>query len=249
MKNEKIYSKLENNFHDEVREKLLFLKKKGHILVRINEGLEIWGYNARLNDFKPTMSVKQCVDYLISECPNYYDIFMTIEDYVSIIVDTLPLVSGNEIDDFRKYNEAIANIKDDKILKKDLATLNKELKNHNRPVLTNSPESVQEQIQALINDGIVFCRYSDGSILKKSGLFKYDTNREKWEKISSTYIANLLNSVFSSEFQEKSIEWKIKQYYDGVLESQIPYQWNRNKEYQEHIKNFKNPKLDGSEWV
>lgn len=249
MKNEKIYKKLENNFHDEVREKLLFLKKKGHILVRINEGLQIWSYNARLNDFKPVMNIKQCVDYLISECPNYYDIFMTIEDYVSIIVDTIPLVSGNEIDDFRKYNEAIANIKDEKVLKEDLKKLQTELKNHQRPVLTNEKNNIQEHIQAMTNDGIVFCRYSDGQLLKKVGLFKFDKKGQKWEKITDTYISNLLNKVFSTDFTPETLRWKYKQYYDGIIENNLPYIWNKQKEYQEIIKNFNNPKIDGTQWV
>lgn len=249
MKNKKLYEKLEKNFHREIQTELEFLKEKGHILVRINEGLQVWRYNARINDFQPALTLNQCIDYLTDHCPNYYDIFMTIEDFVSIIVDVLPIVSGNEIDEFREYNIAINEIKDEKVLKEDLKKLQTELKNHQRPVLTNAPDDVSEHIQALTNDGIVFCRYSDGNLLKKSGLFKYDKKGQKWEKITDTYISNLLNKVFSSDFSPDSLKWKYKTYYNGLIESNLPYLWNKQKEYQEKIKNFNNPDIDGSQWV
>lgn len=249
MKNKKLYEKLKTNFHQEIKSELEFLKEKGHILVRINEGLQVWAYNARINDFQPALTIKECIDYLTTQCPNYFDIFMTVEDYVSIIVDVLPLVSVNEIDEFREYNIAINEIKDEKVLKEDLKKLEKELKNHQRPVLTNEKNNIQEHIQVLTNDGIVFCRYSDGQLLKRSGLFKFDKKGQKWEKITDTYISNLLNKVFSTDFTPETLRWKYKKYYGGLIESKLPYQWNRNKEYQEQIKNFNNPKIDGSEWV
>ena len=73
--------------------------------------------------------------------------------------------------------------------------------------------------------------------------------REKWEKIDDTYISNLLNKVFSTDFSPDDLKWKYKKYYDGLIESKLPYQWNRNKEYQEQIKKFNNPKIDGTQWV
>ena len=232
MKNKKLYEKLETGYKNEIRTELEYLKKKGHILVRINEGLQVWAYNARINDFQPALTISQCIDYLIDHCPNYYDIFMTIDDF-----------------EFREYNIAINEIKDEKVLKEDLKKLEKELKNHQRPVLTNAPDDVSEHIQAMTNDGIVFCRYSDGNLLKKSGLFKFDKKGQKWEKITDTYISNLLNKVFSSDFTPDSLKWKYKKYYDGLIESNLPYLWNKQKEYQEQIKNFKNPKIDGTQWV
>ena len=244
-----IYEKLEKNYKDEIKQTVEFWKSKGHIIVRINEGLQIWHYNARLNDFLQAMTMKQAIDRLTSQCPNYYDIFMTFDDYISIICDTLPMVSGAEIDDFRKYNEAKKYIKDDTILKADFDKLQDEIKDHQRPVIKNAPDDVREHIQAFINDGIVFCRYSDGSSLKKNGLFKYDKKGQKWDKISDTYILNLLKKVFSSDFTEKSIQWKYKTYYDGLIESNLPYMWNKQKEYKDTIKNFNNPKIDGSQWV
>lgn len=249
MKNKKLYEKLEKNFHQEIQTELEFLREKGHILVRINEGLQVWRYNARINDFQPTLTIKECIDYLTTQCPNYFDIFMTIDDYVSIIVDVLPIVSVNEIDEFREYTIAINEIKDEKVLKEDLKKLEKELKNHQRPVLTNEKNNIQEHIQAMTNDGIVLCRYSDGQLLKKAGLFKFDKKGQKWEKITDTYISNLLNKVFSTDFTPETLRWKYKQYYDGVIENNLPYQWNKQKEYQEQIKNFNNPKIDGSQWV
>lgn len=249
MKNKELYTKLETGYKNEIRTELEYLKKKGHILVRINEGLQVWAYNARINDFQPALTISQCIDYLIDHCPNYYDIFTTIDDYVSIIVDVLPLVSVNEIDEFKEYNIAINEIKDEKVLKEDLKKLEKELKNHQRPVLKNEKNNIQEHIQALTNDGIVLCRYSDGQLLKKVGLFKFDKKGQKWEKITDTYISNLLNKVFSTDFTPDSLKWKYKTYYNGLIESNLPYLWNKQKEYQEKIKNFNNPDIDGSQWV
>lgn len=244
-----LYQKLSKNYNDELQKTVEFWKTKGHIIVRINEGLQVWRYNARLNDFLQAMTMKQAIDHLTNECPNYYDIFMTFDDYISIIVDTLPMVSGAEIDEFRRYNEAKKYIKDDEVLKADFDKLTDELKKNQRPVIKNAPDDVREHIQAFTNDGIVFCRYSDGSTLKKNGLFRFNKKANKWDKLDDTYILNLLNKVFSSDFDEKSIKWKYKTYYDGLIESNLPYQWNRQKEYQDTIKNFNNTKIDGSQWV
>lgn len=244
-----IQEKLKSNYINDVKEYLEFLKSKSYILTLNGEKYTVWCYNARLNDFYQKCTVTDLIRDIISHCHNWYDFVVTFDEYTDLIFEILPLVAVSDIDSFRKYNEAKKNLKNKKDLESDRKKLNKELSNHKRPVLLNAPDDVQEQIQALINNGVVFCRYSNGYSLKKNGLFIWNQKDGKYDICTTEYICNVLKSVFSSDFDPQRIRWRLKSYYQGLIESNLPYQWNRNKEYENIIKEYNNPVIDGTQWV
>lgn len=244
-----IQQKLKKNYINDVKEYLEFLRTKSYIICLNTDKYTIWTYNARLNDFYQKMTLTDLIRHIIANCKNWYDFVITYDEYTDLIFEILPIVPVSDIDSFRKYNEARKNIKDKKNLESDRKKLNKELSNHKRPVLVNAPEDITEQIQALTNEGVVFCRYSNGHTLKKNGLFKWNTKEQKYDLLTTEYICTVLKSVFSSEFDAKTIRWRLKKYYSGLIQSNLPYQWNRNKEYENIIKEYDNPVIDGSQWV
>ena len=243
-----IYKKLEKNYFEEVKKYLEFLKTKGYVLTPTSEGDQIWKYNARLNDFYKAYSIKDIIQDIHEKSPNYFDIVMTDSDYIPLIEEVLPKVTIDDIDLFRKYNEATRKIKDQKDIEKDNTEIIKYVEGEKKPISKTAPDDVNEQIQALINNGVVFCQYSDGSSLKKNGLFRYDKKEKEWEILTNTSICQILENVFEKDFDPQTIKYNYKKIYRGVPSSAVPYQYNRQKEYREIIKNFNNPILDGSQW-
>ena len=246
---ENIYKKLEKNYINEVKKYLRFLKTKGYVLTPTTDREQIWKYNARINDFYKAYTITDIIRDIHEKSPNYFDIVMTDSDYIPIIKEVLPLVTIDDIDLFRKYNEATMKIKDFKEVEKDNKEILTYIKDEKRPVSKTAPDDINEQIQALINEGVVFCQYSDGYSLKKNGLFKFNNKEKKWDLLSITSICNILENTFNKDIDPQSIRHHIKKIYRGVPTSNVPNTYNRQKEYREIIKNFNNPNLDGSKWV
>lgn len=244
-----LYKRLEKNYITEVKKYLEFLKQKGYVLTPTSEGEQIWKYNARLNDFYKAYTITDIIQDIHEKSPNYFDIVMTDSEYIPLIKNVLPLVTIDDIDTFRKYNEAITKIKDPKDIEKDNKEILEHIKGEKKPISKTAPDDVNEQIQALINEGVVFCRYSDGYSLKKDGLFRYDKKEKEWEILTVTSICQILQKTFNKDFDVKTIKYNMKKIYRGVPSSNVPYQYNKQKEYRKIIKNFNNPNLDGSQWV
>lgn len=246
---ENLYKKLEKNYIEEVKKYLEFLKQKGYILTPTSEGEQIWKYNARLNDFYKAYTIQDIIKDIQEKSPNYFDIIMTDSDYIPLIEEVLPRVTIDDIDTFRKYNEATRKIKDPKDIEKDNKEILQYVEGEKRPVSKTAPDDVNEQIQALINNGVVYCLYSDGSTLKKNGLFVYNKKEKEWDILTVSSICSILENVFDKDFDPQQIKYNIKKIYRGVPSSNVPYTFNKQKQYREIIKNFNNPILDGSQWT
>ena len=132
-----IYKKLEKNYINEVKKYLEFLMTKGYVLTPISEGDQIWKYNARLNDFYKAYTIHDIIQDIHEKSPNYFDIVMTDSDYIPIIRDVLPLVTIEDIDTFRKYNEATRKIKDPKDIEKDNQEILKYIDGEKKTYLKN----------------------------------------------------------------------------------------------------------------
>ena len=247
---EKLYSKLENNYFTEIREYLTFLISKGYILVNEGEKKAIYGYSARLNDFLPKYTLTNFIHHLQDKVPNYFDIIVTIQDLINIVVDTLPYATIDDIDNFKAYVEAKKYLKDSKILEADKKKLDKQIQEQKRNIFKNAPNDVQEQIRALHNNGVVYCQYfPSNSVLKRHGFFVFDKASQKYDLLSLSSICTILKKEFSFDFDERRIENNLKAYRKGLIESNLPNEWNINCERKKIIENFKNPTLDGSQWV
>ena len=244
-----IYKKLENNYKNEIKQYLEFLQSKGYVLTPTTDGEQIYKYNARINDFYKAYTTTDIIRDIQDKTPNYFDIGMTDSDYILLIEEVLPLVTIEDIDYFRAYNEATRKIKDPQLIEKDNKEILEHIKGEKKPVSKTAPDDINEQIQALINDGVVFCLYSDGYSLKKNGLFKYNTKSKKWDLLTIQDICIILENTFNKEFDPISIKHHIKKIYRGVPTSTVPNTYNKQKEYREIIANFNNPAIDGSQWV
>lgn len=248
MENE-LYKKLENNYKNEIKQYLDFLRTKGYVLTPTDDGNQIWKYNARINDFYKAYTTTDIIRDIQEKTPNYFDIVFSDFNYNELIEEVFPIVTIDDIDNFRKYNEAITKVKDPKTNEKDLKDLLTHIKKKKAPVSKTAPKDFNEQIQALTNEGVIYCHYNDGFALKRNGLFKYNKTNDKWDLLTLSDIANILEKAFSTPFDTQTIKTHLKKFHNGLIYSSVPYQYNQQKEYQEIIKNYNNPNLDGSQWV
>lgn len=238
--------KLKKNYEKKVRTYLKNLKAKGYIiLVDDTENRNIWQYNWKAKEFIPSKYTQSSIiDKTIKEVDNPFAITMEYDEYYIIFEKTIPIVTIDELNSFYEYNKALKNIMTEKELKKELNELEAVIKDRSRKInVTN--DDVFEQMQCLINHGIVACDVSTGSFYRKIKYFKYSKAEQLFKPVSTMEIKELLEKTFNIKINERIIEKRMrKDWYTYGISSKLPIQWNTNLEYQKTIYEQENNKLN-----
>lgn len=242
---ENINQKLTGNYQNEVKEYIKKLMRKGFVLFVNNNGNQsIYQYNVKAGEYlASTYNLNSLSEKIMVDVPNYFHVDLNIHDCINMIVETLPSVTFDEMEALRKYNKATMNIQDEKQLKQELKELNTVIKKKHRNINTTT-DDVFEQMQVLVNAGIVFTENRE-SFLPKKELYKFNSKTKMFDKVKENEINQLLEKTFNSKFNPKMTKVHMfKEWFEYGIRSNLPTKWNKNIEYQKNIYEFEKCKLN-----
>lgn len=241
---EDLNTKLTNKYLQQVKDYLEDLTHKGYLIfVNYDGNQSIYHYNVKANDYvKSNDTIMDIVENIQSDVPNPFYVYIDTMKYINMIIEIFPAISSDDIEQFKQYNKAITNIKEEKLLKQELKALKQEFKTKYREINSNS-ENVFEENQLLINNQIVV--YETKGLFRKIEYYKFNDKENKFNKVTSEEIQKIIAETFNNTLNIRLVERRMKnEFADYGLQSNLPVIWNQNKEYQKMIKNFKNCKLN-----
>jgi hypothetical protein len=245
MENQDLNTRLTDNYLNQVKEYLKELITKGYVIfVNYDGNQSIYQYNVKIKDFvKSKDNIMDMVENIKLDIPNPFNVPIDTIKYMNMIIETFPAISSDDIDDFQKYNKAVKYIKSEKELKEQLKTLKQEIKLKNRKINPDS-ETVFEENQMLINAGIVV--YVDRKkVFKSKTFYRFNKSNNRFDVVKAEEIKKLIEETFKTEIHIGMVEKRMKnEFAEYGIQSNLPYLWNRNIEYQADIKNLKNCKIN-----
>lgn len=241
-----VNKKLEKNYIKNLKEFVNNLKQKGFIILIDDAGnRHINQYNVRLSEFVPSTkytSIPAIADEMQKEITNYYAIQFDYSFYIDIVTDTLPTITVDELNAFYDYNKAKKNITNEKELKKDFKELENVIKDRTRKLNTTN-DDVFEQMQVLINEGIVSASVGDG-FFKKIKYYRFNTKDNVFDKVTAEDIQQLLEKELNISLNIRIIQKHMsKDWKTYGISSQLPVKWNNNLKYQKQLYELENNKL------
>ena len=238
--------KLKSNYERECKNYLKKLKTKGYIILVDDSGNKhIWQYNYRAKEYvKSKYTLGRIVDEMEKMVDNSFDVPMEYQEYFTMLEKILPTVTDDELNRWYEYNNALTNIKTEKELKKELKELESVIKNRSRKInITN--DDVLEQLQVIVNNGIVSCDVSNGALYRKIRYFKYSKSEQRFKPVSTEEIKELIEKTLEIKLNERLIEKHMKKdWYTYGINSNLPKKWNDNLEYQKTIYENENNKIN-----
>ena len=238
--------KLKINYENECKQYLTNLKTKGFIILVDDAGNKhIWQYKANAKEFvKSKYTIASMVDEMLQNVKNYYDIPTDYDFYFSILHETIPAVTVDELNSFYDYNKAVNNIKSDKELKAELKELNAVIRDRSRKINPTN-DDVYEQMQVLVNAGIVACDVSTGSIYRKIKYYQYSKSEQRFIEKKEVDIKELIEKTLNTKVHEGIVHQHMqKDWYTYGISSNLPKKWNDNIDYQKTIYEQENNKLN-----
>lgn len=246
---DEIKEKLTTNYKNEVTSYLNELKHKGFIIVTDDlNNRSIYHFSIKYDEYiKSEKTITSIIDEIQNnKAINYFDVAFDFNKYTDLIFDTLPVVTVDDLENFKKYNIALDKIKPAKQLKDDLKQLEKDLKQKQRKILGTANDDVIEQIQVLINNNIV-CSIEKATLYRKIQYYQFNKQKDLFVKVSAIDMQNLFFKTFADDkkLDLNVIERNRKNMYSDLgFKSQLPLIWNANKEYEEIIKKQENSILN-----
>lgn len=222
--------RLYDNYMDEVKEYLEFLKSKGYVLlndfgttnIRVNQ------YNAKTGNFTAKYEMFELPALILENVPNYYE-FDVNTKIVNMAREILPEVSHEDLRDYSSYLNWAEKLYDGKQLKKEF----NELKKINKSLEVNSIDKSlykmpQIQAEVLVKEFVI---YVDSKTMAK-GYYKYDKSSNEFKKLNEKNIIELLENYFDvKDFQSfKTLAHMKSTYFNSLVKSDLPIRWN------EHVK-------------
>ncbi|MBE6505255.1 MAG: hypothetical protein E7Z73_05885 [Methanobrevibacter millerae] len=244
MQNQDLNNKLTDNYLKQVQDYLKDLTTKGFVIfVNYDGNQSIYRYSVKVKDFIPAnTNLIELVDSIKRNVPNNFNVPVDTNKYMNMIIETFPAVSLDDIEEFQAYNKAIANIKDEKLLKQELKSLKQEFKGKYREINSNS-DSVFEETQLLINNQIIV--YEIIGLFRKMEYYQFNSKENKFNKLTAEEIQKIINETFNNTLNIRLVERRMKnEFADYGVKSKLPVAWNDNQEYIKNIKNYKNCKLN-----
>ena len=238
--------KLKRNYENECKRYLRNLKTKGFIILLDDaKNKHIYHYNYKAKEFvKSKYTISSMVDKMIKEVENSFCIPMEYQEYYTILEKTLPNVNNDELNNFYKYNEAIKNIKTEKELKQELGELEAVIKDRSRKINPTN-EDIFEQMQVLVNAGIVACNVSNGALYRKIKYFQYSKAEQVFNEKTAMEIKELIEKTLEIKLNERIVQKHMqKDWYTYGISSNLPKKWNDNIEYQKTIYVNENNKIN-----
>lgn len=241
---ENINKKLTQNYQMEINTYIKKLMNKGFVIFVNNNGNQsIYQYNVKAGEYlQSNYNIHSLADKIVSDVPNWFNVDLNLIECINMIGETLPVVTFDDMEAFRKYNKAITSIRDERELKEELKELNSIIKKKHRQINTTT-DDVFEQMQVLVNAGIV-CTENRESFLPKKELYKFNTKTKMFDKVNENEINQLLEKTFNSKFNAQLTKVHMfKEWFDYGIRSNLPTKWNKNIEYQKNIYDFEKCKL------
>lgn len=241
-----INQKLETNYKHDLKQFVEQLRSKGFIiLVDDAENKHIYNYNVRLCEFvKSTAynSIVAIVDAMQKEITNYYAIQLDYSFYMDIVNDILPNITVDELNAFYHYNKAKKNIANEKELKKDFNELKNVIKDRTRKI-NSTNDDVFEQMQVLVNNGIVSANVGEG-FFTKIKYYQFNKKNNVFDEVTAEDIQQLLQKELKLDLNIRVIQKHMsKDWKTYGVNSQLPVKWNANLKYQKQIYELENNKL------
>jgi len=218
--------RLKENYLEEIREYLEFLKSKGFVLIAEygTTNLRVNQYNAERDKFSPKYQMYEFPSIILNDLPNYYNLDVN-NDIVNLTREVLPELNHDELRDYLSYIKAGAKVTDSKDLKAEFKQLKKMSKEMSKDLDKSMYEVAYTQAQALAKEFII---YNDSRNSKK-GYYQFNKDSNKFKKISDRDIADILQKCFNHNFNSFSILPNIKNVYmNHIVISDLPIRWNQH---------------------
>lgn len=241
-----INQKLETNYKNDLKKFVEQLRSKGFIiLVDDAENKHIYQFNAKVNEFVPSTAYNSIVaiaDAMQKQIKNYFSIPLEYDVFLNTVTDTLPVFSADELNNFYEYNKAVSNVKSEKELKKDFKELEATIKDRTRK-LNRTNTDVFEQMQVLVNNGIVSASVGDG-YFKKIKYYRFNKQNNVFDEVTADDIQELLKKELDVNVNPRKIhKHMVKDWKTYGISSKLPSKWNNNLKYQKTIYEQENNKI------
>lgn len=231
--------RLYDNYVDEVKEYLEFLRSKGYVLMNDHgtSNTRLCKYNARAGRFTPTYQMFDVPSFIKDNVINYYgfDVDNTI---INLTTEIIPQLNHEEMSGYLTYIKYSENQVSSKELKKEY----KEIKKISKNMDTNIDKSVIDlpynQAIILLRKGVIYLDVRDIS----KGYYLYNKKTNKFKKLNDSDIIGILEDGFKVKNKFKRFE-VIKHmnntYMDYLVKTDLPARWNENVKAQTMMDTYK----------
>lgn len=222
--------RLYDNYIQELKEYLEFLKSKGYVLIKDygTTNIRVNKYNGRKNKFIPMYELFEFPTVVLNDVPNYYE-FDVNTIIANLTREILPELTHEDLRDYTSYLNYSERVHDEKKLKKEFQELKKLNKNMEAPKIEKSLYEIPKiQAEVLIKEFVIF---ADSKGIEK-GYYKYDKSSNNFRKLHEDDIIEILNKYFnvSNVFQRfKILNNMNKVYLHQLLNSDLPIRWNEHQ--------------------
>jgi len=232
--------RLYDNYVDEVKEYLEFLKSKGYVLlndfgttnIRVNQ------YNAKTGKFTAKYQMFDMPKFIKESVTNYYN-FDVDNDIINLVKTILPQLEHKEISEYLSYLKYAENPIDTKELKKEYKEIKKLSKNIDTDIDKTVFNLPFNQAIVLNRNGVIFCDVRDMS----KGYYLYNKKNNKFKKLNDTDIIGLLADGFNvskNKFKTFEVLKHMKNtYMNYLIKTDLPKRWNENVKAQNIMNEYK----------
>lgn len=219
--------RLRDNYINEIKEYLEFLKSKGFVLM-VDYGttnLRVNQYNASKNKFVPRFEMFEFPNLILQEVPNYYKLDVTT-DISNLTREILPELSHEELRDYLTYLKYSESVGDGKQLKNEWKELKKISKEMGKDIDKSMFDVAYTQAQALAKENII---YVDSRNMSK-GYYMFDKGSGLFKKCNDKQIVEILKDCFKYDgFNNFTILNNMKRVYmNHIVNSDLPVKWNNH---------------------
>lgn len=218
------------NYVGEATEIMTRLVNKGYV---IDNKDDIYQYDL-FQDKYGTSSIVKLTSQINKIMNNAWDIEDNVKIIHNIAKKILPVVNQNEVDRYKQYKKAKANLKDEKELKK----LKKELFNRNKSkkkgILNGGRDSPVYQSQALINNDIFYENFK---------YFEFNKDTNAFEPINIHRVHEILKKEFGITdqylFKHETRHHMQHDYHHYITNGNgVISQWNANEKYKHQLNTY-----------
>lgn len=219
--------RLRENYLNEIKEYVEFLKTKGYVLIADfgTTNIRLNCYRADNGKFAPVKQLFEIPSFIKEKVPDYYKLDVDNE-ILNIVNDVLPVLEHDDISSYLvylKYSEGLIPVKE---LKHEL----KELKKVSKDLMTNIDVNSYNipYVQAdLLNKEFVI--YNDSKKGLEKGYYQYNKKSDDFKKLNDKDIVEILENGFNRNFSNFEIVRNMKNVYlHRVVNSDLPTRWNTN---------------------
>ena len=244
--NSNLNERLTENYKTSIKETLEYLKTKGYVVsTDINtEDRYISKYYVDKSDFFKVCWIHETYDILIKpKVKNEFNIPVSQGEILSLILDILPFVEAEDLNDYKVYEKYESEFVDWNILKDELKDYMKLSKNISKDIGEDF-SNVANQGKVLTSK-LIFYNDEIGTFSERKSYYQYDKKAKRFVKLNSEDIHKILLDYFNispNSIKEADIKRNMRgTFTDIVINTPLPIKWNNNAKSESILKKYKKP--------